>query len=75
MKSKTLKKVPCAFHLRCYQPCPVEAGVLREIPLWHVEGRSKQHSAGKAGSAVTNKDKPPRLRLVASQPGFPSKTK
>lgn len=56
-----MKKVPCPFHRGCHAPCPIEAALLREIPTWHVGSRSKQHAAGKLGSATTNKLKPPRI--------------
>jgi len=63
-------KQPCPFHKKCFAPCPIEAGVLREIPFWHVEGRSRQHNAGKVGAATTNKGKTPRLHLVPPLPKF-----
>lgn len=68
-------KKPCPFHKKCFAPCLIEAGVLREIPFWHVEGRSKQHNAGKVGAATTNKSKIPRLRLVPPLPKFSPKMK
>lgn len=64
------RRRPCPFHLDCWQPCPIEAGVHAEIPAMvraaHRGGRRFSPEARAACGAAATRTAASRAMIKAT---------